>query len=393
MNKKEKESKRTIGLDMHPDVFCCAALEGRDPGTAKVLWVNDRIRTDDLESYAKKHLKKTDQIALEASVNSFAIAKRLMAHGFHVVVLESQQIGKIKNNYCNNDKSSAIKIGRAYLSGLCKEVWQPDEKSKLRREVFFGYRNSVRDTTRCRNRIRGYLTEHSLRLPQGTQLTQLSGLNRALSLKAWKPLQEALIRDKFAQLWEAENRRKNYSQIMANEVTSDPTLLKLLRLMGVSYITAFAVGALIGDVKRFAHAKKLSGYLGLAPALAQSGINAAGHQRGIVKTGRKDLRSLLIQGAQNALGQRHSPLHQWGWKLLIKKSRNQAVVAVARKLSVAIWHVLQGNYTPLTEVSKTIITKLTKISVLIGNENIKQMGYKTSQEFILKKAQILTQTT
>ena len=72
----------------------------------------------------------------------------------------------------------------------------------------------------------------------------------------------------------------------------------------------------------------------------------------------------------------------------MKKSRNQAVVAVARKLSVAIWHLLQGNYTPLNEVSKTINTKLT-----IGNNKIKQMGYNTTKEFILHKAQILTQIT
>lgn len=77
----------------------------------------------------------------------------------------------------------------------------------------------------------------------------------------------------------------------------------------------------------------------------------------------------------------------------MKKSRNQAVVTVARKLSIVIWHLLQGNCTALTEVSKTITTKLTKISALIGNNKIKQIGHNTTKEFILHKTQILTQIT
>ena len=62
-------------------------------------------------------------------------------------------------------------------------------------------------------------------------------------------------------------------------------------------------------------------------------------------TGRGDVRALLIQAAQNAMTQKNSPLHQWGWKLTLKKDcKNIAVAAVARKLTVAIWHLLRALY-------------------------------------------------
>ena len=41
---------RIIGLDMHPDVFAAAALENKDAGSAKVIWVHDRQATAHLEN-------------------------------------------------------------------------------------------------------------------------------------------------------------------------------------------------------------------------------------------------------------------------------------------------------------------------------------------------------
>ena len=79
--------------------------------------------------------------------------------------------------------------------------------------------------------------------------------------------------------------------------------------MGVRHIVAFALMAMIGDVNRFATAKKLIGYFGLSPHKVQSGNNAKGRDRSIGNTGRGDVRALLTQAAQNAMMQRNSPLH------------------------------------------------------------------------------------
>ena len=38
----EVQSKRIIGLDMHPDVFAAAALVGSDATQARMEWVQDR---------------------------------------------------------------------------------------------------------------------------------------------------------------------------------------------------------------------------------------------------------------------------------------------------------------------------------------------------------------
>ena len=59
---------------------------------------------------------------------------------------------------------------------------------------------------------------------------------------------------------------------MAREVLEDPELLPLVRLMGVRHIVAYGIGAVIGDIHRFANPKKLVAYLGLAPNRDRSGL-------------------------------------------------------------------------------------------------------------------------
>ena len=393
MKTTKEKSNRIIGLDMHPDVFAAAAIEKTSADLSRTLWVQDRLSTAELEDWAKKQLRPGDLLVLEASGNSFEVASRFHALGYTCLVLESLQASRIKENFCNDDRHSAVKLARVYLSGLAKIVWQPDEKTREMREVFFTHQAAVKDCTRLRNRIRTFLTEHCVRLPKGTRLTQQSGLAKALSMHSWSSLQVGLITDAFQQLWQSENRRKQLEELMVEELLKRPEWSQLWRLMGIRHIVAFALMAMIGDINRFPTAKKLVGYFGLSPRKVQSGNNAKGYERGIGNTGRGDVRALLTQAAQNAMTQRNSPLHKWGWKLAMKKTRNIAVSAVARKLTVAIWHLLKGHFTQLTEISKHLETKLLKIATLLGKESLQESGFKDRNEFVqhhFKKIQLST---
>jgi len=88
---------------------------------------------------------------------------------------------------------------------------------------------------------------------------------------------------------------------------------------------AFALGALIGDIQRFAHPRKLVKYLGLDPACDDSGQSQ--WRGGIGGHGRKDVRCLLIEAAQSILRSSQTPLAQWGKRLLARKSSVNLVVA------------------------------------------------------------------
>src|SRR5438552_18554933 len=93
----------------------------------------------------------------------------------------------------------------------------------------------------------------------------------------------------------AQEQRAHWQSLIAQEVLADPLLLSLVRLCGVRDQVAFALGAIIGDVKRFDNPRKLAKYIGLNPAFDDSG---EGQWSGVISGhGRADLRSPIIQSA------------------------------------------------------------------------------------------------
>ncbi|MDB6124353.1 MAG: family transposase [Pedosphaera sp.] len=180
------------------------------------------------------------------------------------------------------------------------------------------------------------------------------------------------------ELRHADAQRAHWRSLIAQEVLADPLLLSLVRLCGVRDLIAFALGAIIGDIRRFAEPKKLVKYVGLNPAFDHSGQGQ--WQGGIGGHGRKDLRSLLMEAAQSIM-RSHHPLAKWGRKLLGRKGAlNLVVAAVARKLTVAIWYLLMGRWTPLEEIDERLAVKVGKIITNAGTKTLQQLG-KTRQAF------------
>jgi transposase len=311
--------------------------------------------------------------------------------GIKALVLESQRAGQVRKSYCTTDKISAVKLGRIYLSGLAHVVWQPDTKTRERREVFLAHNKAVTTSTRLRNRIKSYLSDHCVRLGKGARLTQPCGRARVLGARAWSPMQRTLLEEMFHELSGAEQRRKNLRAVMAREILSEPCTLKLLRLMGVRHVVAFGLVAVIGDIRRFATPRKLVAYLGLIPSRWQSGNTS--HPGGLSRYGRGDVRTLLIQSAHNAMNHPSHPLHKWGWKLMLRKGhRNVAVAAVARKIAVSVWYLLNGFLSPLSEVDATLRIKIQKLATALGLAAIKEMGYQSRKAFEEQKIQCLLNT-
>jgi hypothetical protein len=111
----------------------------------------------------------------------------------------------------------------------------------------------------------------------------------------------------------------------------------LVQLPGFRYLTALTALAAIGDIRRFSSSKKLVGYAGLGAGVHHSGQTHRGGS--ITKTGRKDLRTAMVQGAHAAVKSNRY------WKKQLERLEprlgyQKAIVAVARRLLVAAWHVL-----------------------------------------------------
>ena len=376
MNTEQKIVERVIGFDAHPDSFTAAALRGPTPAAAIVEKTFNQVPMSQLKSWAEKHTIEHDLFVLEASGNSFQIVRTLAAIGRKALVLESCQMGKLKEAHANNDKISAVRIGKAYLAGTAKEVWVPDQRTQERRDIYHAHRKAHKRTTQLRNRLQSYLSDNGVRLEKGTRLTQIKEAQEQIQkARAWSPLQWSVIEGILMELEHAEKQRQHWRSLIAQEVLSDPDLLSIVRLCGVREMIAFALGAFIGDIKRFAEPKKLVKYIGLNPAFDHSGKGQ--WEGGIGGHGHKDLRGLLIEGAHAILRCSRTALAQWGKKLLARKGeKNLVAAAMARKLAVAVWYLMMGRWTELEEIDKPLAIKVSKIITQAGADSLKKLGKK-----------------
>src|SRR6266481_7300581 len=380
MNLDAKNVERVIGFDSHPDSFTAAILRGPTPAAAIVEKLFNKISMAQLQNWAKKNTTSQDLFVLEASGNSFQVVRTLAAIERNALVLESCHLGKLKVAHANNDKISAVRIGKAYLAGTAKEVWVPDAKTQEWRDWFHAHRKATKRTTQMSARVRSYLSDNGVRLKKDTHLTKPAEAQEHIrKARQWSSRQWQVIEGLLMELRHAEEQRRHWRRLIAQEVLSDPELLAIVRLCGVREMIAFALGAFVGDIKRFSEPKKLVKYIGLNPAFDDSGQTE--WSGGIGGHGHKDLRCLLVEAAQAILRCSQNPLAQWGRKLLARKgSINLAVCAMARKLAVAIWYLMMGRWTALEEIDALLSQKVGKIITQVGTVGLKKLN-KTRKTF------------
>jgi hypothetical protein len=117
---------------------------------------------------------------------------------------------------------------------------------------------------------------------------------------------------------------------------SDPRVRVLTQLPGVGPFTALVILAEIGDVSRFASARKLASRAGLTPTVR--GSDRVAHYGHISKQGSAWLRWVLCEAAQTA---KRSPEFAGTFQAIARRrGKKIATTAVARKLLTRSWHLL-----------------------------------------------------
>ena len=114
----------------------------------------------------------------------------------------------------------------------------------------------------------------------------------------------------------------------------------LMTAPGIGWVLGYTIAAEIGDITRFASAKKLTGYTGLCPKVDQSGES---DWRGpLAKNGPRYLRWALIEAAVHAAQHPCYRHHYERTKRRCGKQRGAKIarVEIARKLATAIWYML-----------------------------------------------------
>lgn len=242
--------------------------------------------------------------------------------------------------------------------------------------LFSHRRRRVKVSTLVKNRLQSLLHRHHLAPPTGDVFSQT---NREWWAELEVSATERLhVKHDLATLQQVEGQLAEVEAELNRLSTSEPraaAMPYLVQLPGLGLIGALTVLAAIGDVTRFESAQKLVGYAGLGASVHDSGQT---HRTGrITKTGRRDLRHVLVEAAWAAV--EHHPYWKAEFARLSRRmAENKAVVAVARRLLVAIWHVLTEQADKHAD-EKMVATKLMRWSWELSDE---QRGGLSTRQFI-----------
>jgi transposase len=175
------------------------------------------------------------------------------------------------------------------------------------------------------------------------------------------------IKSDLATLAFAQEQKTLLEEEMGKVAATDEHIPLLIQIPGVAMLTAVNIIAAIGVITRFPDAQHLVGYAGLGASVHASGERYT--TGGITKSGRRDLRSAMIDAANAAV--RHHPY----WKKQFERmeyrlGRSRAVVAIARKLLITVWHVLMKGIVDKHHDPRDVATSFFKLAYAVKVRNL-----------------------
>lgn len=376
----ETQAVTLVGMDAHSEKIALCVTSWRH-GTDPVVRRSISTTLEALEATYLKNVPSASLTVLEASTNAFAIAARLEAVGYPAKVLTSDAVAGMARPDRINDRIDARNLATAYARGGTREVHRPSAPYSGWRDIFFGYRTAVKDSVRWSNRIWSFCSGHGMRLPKAKFRKKADAVRAELAGRAWTEDEafhaEALLREYEHACAVRDGYRRRIEQIVAGNAD----MTRLMQVLGVRFVAAFALAAFIEDVHRFPSAKKLVAYIGLNPTVLISG--ESGGPRRLSRYGRSDLKSIMVEAAQAALRHGTADMHAWARrKIAAKKHRNVVLCALARKLVCHVWHILMGHPAPAREPEAGFRRKLVLAARVLGPERLAKAGHATVSAYV-----------
>jgi transposase len=266
------------------------------------------------------------------------------------------------NRRARRAKTDRLDVGKLlalllrFLGGE-RKVWSvvhvPSAEAEAQRQLTREIETVREDRKRVRNRIQGVLATQGVQLPltEGflEQLaTAQTGDGRPLAVAFRTRLEHewAHLEAIEARLAELTAARDEYIATGTDRVAT--VARQLCTLRAVAETSAAVFSAELFGTRTFDNARQLGALLGLVPVPSRS--DQAVRDQGISKAGRAELRRMWLQIAWGwRRWQPNSALTQWFQRRFGAaggRSKRIGIVALARKLAIALWRYVEHGVIP-----------------------------------------------
>ena len=263
----------------------------------------------------------------EAGGSGYELYRFLVRQGISCEVAAPSLTPRKPGERVKTNRRDAVKLAMLLRGGELTMISVPDEARESLRDLVRARENAQQDLLRHRNRLTKLLYRRGLRHGDGRRWTQ-AYWRWLRALRVESAHLQTVIDESILAIEHVAERLRRLDVAVQQAAREEPYVAMVRRLMvfrGVGVLTAITIIAEIGDLRRFAQAKKLMSAVGVTPSEFSTGP----HQRrfGITKTGNAHLRYLLVEAAWQA---RHRPSERGA---IAKRRVDQpaAVLQIARR--------------------------------------------------------------
>lgn len=308
---------------------------------------------------AKKRYRLTGAVravsCYEAGRDGFWLHRWLGEHGVENLVVDSSSIEvNRRQRRAKNDRLDARKLYEMLLRfmGGEKRVWQVVRVPSVEEE---DARRPHRELERLRNERNAHVNRmcslvvlHNVRIERGARLrAQVLSLEACLPRALWTEVSREWQRLELVEAQIAALKEQVSAQLEALLARQGP-LAALLKLRSIGVKSAWVLVHELFGWRRFANRRELAGCVGLTPTPYDSGNSS--REQGISKAGNRRVRTLLVELAWLWLRyQPQSALSRWFNERFAgggKRTRRIGIVALARRLLVALWRYVEHGVIP-----------------------------------------------
>ena len=269
----------------------------------------------------------------EAGCCGYWIARALQEKGWEVRVVNPADVPRInKQDWQKTDKLDSRNLCKHLSDDNLKGIYIPDEEQEQLRSLFRRRIHLARQLRTIKNHIKSQLLYYGIKLPEAYDNPNWSRVMKTwIGAIKWKYSSAAeSIRSRLKQLefvWYEELHISNVLRAYFRKYyKKDYYLYK--SVPGIGGITASAMIAELGDIRRFNRLDELAAIVGLVPGMYQSSENKI--NLGLTKRSNHQLRSLLVEASWVAV--RTDMALQQYYRQHAHKEPNKAIIKVAHKL-------------------------------------------------------------
>jgi len=348
-----------MALELSASKWRIALADGKRAGSQHTVSAGDKEALLRVIDKAKQRCGMSGAVRVmscyEAGRDGFWLHRWLLEQGVENVVVDSSSIEV--NRRARRAKTDGLDAAKLYemlvrFAGGDKRVWRvlrvPSVEQEDARRVHRELERLKRERNAHANRISSLAVLHNVRLERvggrgwSERLAQLKG---QLPGALWAEIERESAREKLvrAQILALEKSRQEQLKAMP-----EGPLLALLKLRGIGLQSAWVLTHELFGWRRFDNRRQLAGCVGFNPSPYDSGESQ--REQGISKAGNRRCRTLLVELAWYWLRyQPNSALSAWFKRRFAaggKRMRRIGIVALARRLLIALWRYVEHGVIP-----------------------------------------------